>query len=480
MNTLSRYLQGAGFLTAQAVVQRLIGMFTSIILARGLGAASFGAYSAVVNTANTAYGMVRLGVDAAILVYTARGTEDVEARRVTGELFGAGFSILATAGFFAAAVTAVSAEWLALAVFGQPELVGPLKFAGVLTALQCLAQFSYAVLAGFQKFGVYARLMILNAVVVLTLSAGGMWFYGLAGVLGGYGVAQGILTVSLGCAASRAMREQGIQVAYSRLGRAVGSLMRLGLPFYASGLVAVPVIFYLQGLLSRSFIPASVAAATTSTLTHARADAGAPASRVFDYAFLHLKVVWYLTTIVAITLVVLTPILVETLFGIEYATAIEPGMVALFSTVLSSTTAAAGSLFFAMERSSIIFWQSVLQSLVLAFVGLLVIPVMGVLGYVGAELAGNLIGLAFILVVAVRMSDCDWRNGRHTQAFVLCTLAGFVSVLIILGVFAASARILPLALITVLLTLGMLRYGLSVWEQSVISRLTLRLPASNG
>ncbi len=500
MNVLVKYLQGAGALTAQAVVQRLLGAVTSIILARGLGATGFGAYSAVVNTASSAYGIVRFGVDAAIHVYAARGRQDVEAARSTGELLGAGLGILATAGLVAAVGTVVGADWLAVDVFGQPALAGPLKFAGILTALQCLSQFSYAALAGFQKFGVYARLMILNAVLILALSAGGMWFYGLAGALGGYGVAQAILAASLGRAATRAMREQGVRIAYSRSSRAVASLMRLGIPFYASGLVAVPVTFYLQGLLSRSagvdalgllrviatitaivaFIPASVAAATTSTLTRIRADTGTPASGVFDYAFLYLKVVWYLTTVIAITLVILTPVLVETLFGVEYVAAIQPGMVALFSTVLSSTAAAAGSLFFAMERSGIMFWQSVLQSLVLAFAGLLVIPTMGVLGYVGAELVGNLVGLAFILVVAVRMSDCDWRNSRHTQAFILCALAGLVPILVIFGMFSVSARVLTLILAMVLMTLGILRFGLSSWEQSVISKGISRSPPSNG
>src|SRR5205807_2616042 len=148
-------------------------------------------------------------------VYAARGRQDADAGGRTGELLGAGLGILAMAGFSAAVATAVAAEWLAVAVFGKQDLAGPLKFAGLLTALQCLTQFSYATLAGFQRFGVYAKLMILNAVVILALSAGGMWFYGLAGALGGYGLAQATLAVSLGYAAARAMREQGIRIAYS-------------------------------------------------------------------------------------------------------------------------------------------------------------------------------------------------------------------------------------------------------------------------
>ena len=500
VSVLGKYLQGAGVLTAQAVVQRLLGALTSIVLARGLGTTGFGAYSAVINTVSCAYGMVRLGVDAAIHVYTARGKQDAEFVCLTGELLGAGLCILATGGFVAAATLAVSSEWLAVVVFGQPDLTGPLKFAGVLTALQCLSQFSYAALAGFQKFSAYARLMILNAVLTLALSAGGMWIYGLGGALGGYGIAQAILAMSLGGAATRAMREQGVRIAYSRLSRAFASLMRLGGPFYLSGLVAVPVIFYLQGLLSRSagidalgllrvigtitavvaFVPGSVAAVTTSTLTRVRAEQGASSSKVFDYAFLQLKVIWYLTTVMAMTLAVLTSVLIETLFGAEYEAAIEPGTVALFSTAVASTAAAAGSLLFAVQRSGVIFWQSLWQSLVLAGGGLLLIPTAGVLGYVGAELAGNLMGLVFILFAVIRLAGRGWRDSRLAQAFTLCAFACLSSIVAIVQLSAVSTRILALLLIVLCMTFGVLWFGLSAWEQSVVRRVTLRFRARKG
>lgn len=491
MSILSKYLWGAGTLTAQAVVQRLLGGLTSIILARGLGATSLGTYSAVISTASSAYGMVRLGVDAAIHVYTARRRQDAEASKLTGELLGAGLCLLAIAGFIAAIMTAVSAEWLAVAVFGQASLVGPLKFAGILTALQCASQFSYVTLAGFQAFATYAKLMVLNAILILTLSGSGMLLYGVYGALGGYGIAQFILAVSLGHAATRAMREQRVRISYSRFARAIASLLRLGLPFYASGIIAVPVTFFLQGLLSRSagldalgqlrviaaitaiiaFIPTSVAAATTSTLSRARGEPGTPASKVFDYAFLHLKAVLYLTTIMAITLAMLTPLIIETLFGSEYAVASRPGTMALFSTALLSTSTAAWSLFFAMERSRAIFWQSFFQSLVLALLGLLLIPAMGVLGYIGAELTAHLVGLVFILTIALRLSGCEWRRSHHAHAFVLCILAVVLSALIVTEVFSVSMRYSTLVLVMVLTTLGMLRFGLTKWEFSIINRL---------
>ena len=486
MSVLASYLRGAGALTGQAIFQRLLGAASSIVLARGLGVAGFGAYSAVVYTASSAFGMVKLGVDTAIHVYAARAKGDPADNHVTGQLLGAGLSVLAAGGVVASVVIAVGANWLAEAVFGDPSLAALLRSAGLLTALQCLIQFGHSVLAGFQEFSVYARRMVVGSVVVLVLSATGMWVYGLPGALTGYGLSQFALAVSLGYAAARAMRARKISMSLARPGRAITSLMRLGLPFYGSGLVAIPVFYYLQGLLSRSagveslgllrviatlttivaFVPGSVAAVTTSSLTRLRAEQGTRESKVYDYAILNVKAIWYLTTVSAVVLAIFTPLLVSLVFGPAYASAIEPGMVALFATAFSTTAAAAGSLFFAMERSGIIFWQYVLQSLVLAVVGLIAIPAMGLLGYVSAELAGNAVGLAFVLSVVARVSGDGWIRNGHAWAFGLSTFAS-IAAIVVVGCFELHLRVLSLALTLALMTLGLWRFGLSDWEVSV-------------
>lgn len=500
MSVLSKFIGGAGALTVQGVVQRLIGVLTSIVLARGLGATGFGTYSAVINTAGTAYAMVRLGIDAAILVYAAKGGEDEEARRRTGALLSAALGLLAMAGIVAAIASVALAEWAAVVIFGQADLVVPLKFAGLLTALQCLSQFSYAILAGLQRFHVYARLMILNAVLTLALCAAGMWIYGLAGALIGYGVAQATLTVSLGREAAIAIRRREIWFAASGIGRSIGTLLRLGMPFYVSGLVSVPVIFYLQGLLSRSagidslavlriigsitaivaFVPGSVAAVTTSTLARVRAEGGVADPRVFAYAFLHLKVVLFLTTTIAVILAMLIPTLIEMLFGNEYRIAIEPGVVALFSTALASTGASAGSLFLAIERSGTIFWQSLWGTVVFVGAGLLLIPWAGVLGYVSAELAANSVVLVFTVYSAFRLAGPEQHSSRLVEAFAICAIAGALAIMAIFQIEGNTSRILAVLFIVLLMGLSVLRYGLSEWERSIVSRLILNFRIGRG
>lgn len=151
MSLLSVFLQGAGTLSRQAAVQRVLGALTSIALTRGLGPTDFGAYSAVVNTASSAYGVFRIGIDSAIHVYAARGRENAAASPSTGELLGAGLALLATAGIMAAATLAILAEWVATAVFDRPELITPLRYAGILTALQCFSQLVSPFLSDFRS-----------------------------------------------------------------------------------------------------------------------------------------------------------------------------------------------------------------------------------------------------------------------------------------------------------------------------------------
>lgn len=487
----AKYLRGAGILIAQGAAQRVLGAVTSIVLARGLGTTGFGAYSAVITTATSAYGLVRFGVDAAIHVYAARTRLDVEASRLTGEVLGAGLGLLTALGLLAGICLAVGAEWLAVKIFGQADLSQLLRFAGLLTALQCLTQFSYAALVGFQQFAAYAKVMILNGLSVLTLTTIGMSLFGVAGALGGYGIGQTILAGSLGYATARAIKEHGIRLAFTASRRGVSSLLRLGVPFYLAGLVTVPVTFFLQGLLSRSagveslgllrvigtitsliaFIPGSIAAATTSTLTRMGSESEKTGTKVFDYGFLHIKAVWYLTMMTAIVLAIITPTLITILFGYEYLDAIEPSTLALFSAALSATVAASGSLFFAVQRSSVIFWQAISQSLVIALVGVLTIPALGVLGYFGAELAGNLAGLIVVLAFAMRMSDSDRRDNRLVTAFLVGALAALGSVTAIHGMPNAWERTIALSLVALVATAAMFMFGLSTWERSTAARL---------
>src|SRR5687767_3240747 len=109
MSVLHKYLSGAGALTLQSVVQRLLGALTAIVLARGLGVNGYGLYTAAISTASSAYGLVRLGIDASLHVYTARARQTPDSDVLTGQLLGAGFIILTSAGFVAAVSTAIGA-----------------------------------------------------------------------------------------------------------------------------------------------------------------------------------------------------------------------------------------------------------------------------------------------------------------------------------------------------------------------------------
>src|SRR5436190_4906342 len=95
---LSQYARNVGALVGQSLIQRVLGMLTTVILARTLGAAGLGAYTATINTGTSVFSIVRLGVEASVFVRTAEPHPTPESRRLKGEMLAAGLLILMVTG----------------------------------------------------------------------------------------------------------------------------------------------------------------------------------------------------------------------------------------------------------------------------------------------------------------------------------------------------------------------------------------------
>lgn len=450
MGILRRYVRSAGALTAQALVARLIGMASNVVLARGLGASGLGTYTAVMNTGSSVYGLLRFGTDAGIHVLTAEGHP--QARLFSpSDVLAAGFLLLTLSGTIGAAFCIAMAGFLAERVYGSADLAPWLTAASAIVFAQCLSQFFYAALAGVHQFGRYAVVTSLGALGGLVLLIGGIWIGELKGAVAA-AIATQWLTM-LGMAAvfiSGRPRQAGKIIPGSRHLIAAGvGILQVGFPFYLAGLLSVPVYYVAQGALAQSsgleavgylrviqaitgiivFIPASMAAATVSTLSAVRSDPDSGNEQYGYLAFLNLRTVWIFGLFAALVTYSLLPAIMAILFGDMYRSAVAPARVAVLAAALTVIVNAASHGYFAERRVGRIFWQVVLQTTVFGILAALLIPGFGIMGYVTADLAGWAAAWSAVVILAVHFRRDSGLSPRPLLVMFAATMISFLLLL---------------------------------------------------
>lgn len=405
-------------------MQRLLGMLTTVVLARVLSVAGFGAYSVIINTASSAYGMVRLGVDASIHVHTAESDQGENSRQDKGDMLGAGLLLLAGSGVLGAAACLLLSDWLANTVYGQPELTRWMAFAAGLVLLQCVSQFCYATLVGLHQFVTYSWVMVLSAVLSTLAVSIGAYSLGISGALAGMLGVQAVTVFLLARSARGALHANVILLRLGAVKQWVYRHLRFGFPFYAAGLLSVPVALYLQGMLSRhaglealgelrvitailamiSFIPTAASSAMVSLLTRSSTS---DYSSFIKQSLLHIKYIWLFAVFSGLGVFLVLPLIVKLLFGEAYMGAVAPASYAILTTIIACVLGFAGNIIFARRRVGLILAQTSFQVTVFAGVASILIPKMGLSGYFAAELSGYVAAILFIYFAAV-----SW-NKRH-------------------------------------------------------------------
>ena len=398
-----QFARNAAILSGQAVVQRVLGMLTSVVLARGLGAAGLGALNAMQSTAMNAYGLTRLGVDVAAHVHLA----ETDGRPETDKagVVAAAALLMSGAALLGAAACWAGAGWLARVVFEEPTLTPWLRVSSLLVLAQFGHQFGYSTLAGLHAFGRYARVAIGAAVGTLIATAAGVWFAGLAGAVGAT-VAMGLAgAVWLGSESARALRGAGIRPRLAGWARPARELLRLGGPFYLTGFLLIPVAYGLQGLLTRtggldemgylrvmlsisaivSFLPSSLIGATVSSLALLRTDPNRGAEEFARHAGLNLRLVWLFCLLAALALAAILVPLVQVLFGGDYLVAAPAYRWGLFGAALLAVEGVVGQVLLAGRRVWALFGLLAGRASAFAALGALLIPDYAIGGYLAAE-----------------------------------------------------------------------------------------------
>ena len=492
MSSLRQYVRNIAALIGQATMRRLLGMLSTVVLARVLGVTSFGAYSVLINTASSAYGMVRLGVDASIQVHTAESDQGKNSRQDKGNMLGAGLLLLLGSGVIAAVVTLLLSGWLAKTLYGQPELARWMIFAAGLVLLQCVSQFCFAMLAGLHQFVAYSRIMVLSAVLSTLVVSIGAYSFGIRGALAGMLGAQAATVLLLARSARDGLDARGILLRLGDVKQWIYRHLRLGFPFYAAGLLSVPAGLYVQGMLSRhaglealgnlraitailtliSFIPTSVASATLSLLT---GSSTSDYSSFIQQSLFHIKYVWVFALFSGLGVFLVLPLIVKLLFGKAYMGAVAPASYAILTTIISCVLVFASSMILSRRRVGLILAMTSCQVTVFAGVASILIPKMALSGYFAAELSGYVAAVLFVCFRAV-----PWMK-RHSISISWLVLGMLLSVIDGIGLLFLSLpimekyRVTGMVLLIIATAFIIYRFVLDAQDHDLLTKLIRRI-----
>ncbi len=443
---MSSYLRNMWAMVGLSTVQRMLGMVSTIVLARLLGSASFGIYSLVVNTSASAYGMVRFGVDAAIHVHTAQHSDDLETRTRKGQLLGIGLVLLSAGGIVGGALCILGASWLSKTIYGQPALAQWIRWAGILVLAQCLSQFCYALLAGLHHFQAYSKLMMAMSLLSLVVTSLTSIMSGLRGALAGFIAVQLVTLIGLSIISRSVLGSEYIKLSLVKMRSGLKSIIETGMPFYLAGLVSVPTVYIVQGFLVQgaaveqigglriissiitliSFLPNSVAAVMISHFTRISTHDYAA---FMDSMLLNLKIIWLFSLAACAAVMVVLPLVVDLMFGAQYMRFVPAAYVAMISAVFALIMGVIGNIAFSRNKVLFILRFTCIQMLTFVGVAYLTISKYALIGYYTAELAGYFSGL-----ISIWLMTLPWRKRHQIAASWVNKLVCLTAVFVVLGV----------------------------------------------
>lgn len=242
---LRQLLSGTAWSAGGNLLGRLFGFIGTVIGARLLGVAGFGAFSFVQSTVGVVNAYAGMGVGTTATRYVAsQGEDESAARSVSKKLICFGFITAAVA----AVAVGAGAPWIAATLLNRPELGSAVRVAAFLVLAGVAWESVQGALSGYREFARIALCTAVAGIVGLAAIASLTPVYQLPGFILAQALASmAAVVVGLGVLARRwrAQRERS-----GNGGERLGTMLRFGAVFLASNAILAPVMWLVAWRLS--------------------------------------------------------------------------------------------------------------------------------------------------------------------------------------------------------------------------------------
>jgi FkbM family methyltransferase len=242
-----RLARGTFWMVTGTVISRMLGLVSSIILARILGKVPFGELGTIQSTVGlfAAFAGLGIGITATKYVAEFRESETDRCGRVIG--FSLGGALVG--GILAGLGLVVFGGWLAADTLAAPQL-GPLLRVGAGLVVFSSLQGAYlGALAGFEAFKQVCRVNWISSLVGVPLAVIATLWAGLDGAVWAL-VLQTILGCAYGHAALiKAAAQAGVKISFVLSPEEWSMLWRFTLPSFLSALLATPAGWFSRTML---------------------------------------------------------------------------------------------------------------------------------------------------------------------------------------------------------------------------------------
>jgi len=243
----SRLARGTFWTVLGAVISRMLGLFSSILIARILGKIPFGELGIIQSTVGLFGAFAGLGIGITATKYVAewRELEPVRCGRVIGFSLGAAL----VGGSVAGLGLVVFGDWLAAHTLAAPQLGSLLKIGAGLVIASALQGAYVGALTGFEAFKQVAWVNWSSTLIGVPLAVAGALWAGLAGAIWAL-----IFQTVLGCvlghwALACETKKAGVKISFQLSHQEWAMLWRFTLPVLLSTLLATPAGWFSRTLL---------------------------------------------------------------------------------------------------------------------------------------------------------------------------------------------------------------------------------------
>jgi len=242
-----RFAHGAFWSISGTIVSRGAGLLVSIPIARILGREGFGEYGIIYSTMVMFSIIVGSGLSFTTSKYVAELhlKDPSRAGRIIalGNLFSFNISLIM------ALLLVISAPWLAKHAIAAPHLTILLSFSALGVFLNTLNQVNDGTLIGFEAFKSIASRNFYSGIARFFFLLIGAYFWNLAGVVGGFIIAEGFMLILNQLAIWKYCRRFAISVNYRSCLREKDILWKFSGPAALTGAISAPVMWLCNAVL---------------------------------------------------------------------------------------------------------------------------------------------------------------------------------------------------------------------------------------